>query len=164
MPTPIQVSALLRPTGASPGIGSSGTSSQAATIGEHARAAGDRQHDEPDAEDDRVDVEVAPEATGDAAEDAVGRGAREAAGSPGRRAGGGRRGRLLLRALRTGLERVAGGHGLGRPGHGLVGSGSGRAAWGEWTFGAVPLGRGADAQQLTHERLRAYRESPLAVP
>ena len=71
-----------------------------------------RQHDEADAEDDRVDVEVAAETAGDAAEDAVGRGAREPArrGAAAAAGGGGRR--VLLRGLRTGLERVAGGHGL----------------------------------------------------
>ena len=47
-------------------------------VGEQAGAAGQREHDEPDAEDDRVDVEVAAEPAGHAAEHLVGGGAGEA--------------------------------------------------------------------------------------
>ena len=77
-----EVSARLRPAGASPGDRVGGDEQPGRGVGEQAGAAGERQHDEPDAEDDRVDVEVAPEAAGDAAEHPVGGGAGEAAGSP----------------------------------------------------------------------------------
>jgi hypothetical protein len=68
-------------------------------IAEDARAAGQRQHHEADAEDDRVDVEVAAEPAGHAAEHLVGGGAGQPARlRPGahRLRGGGRRVRLRL--------------------------------------------------------------------
>ena len=61
-------------------------------VGEHADAAGEGEHDEADAEQQRVDVEVAAEPGGDAADDGV----RAGAGQAPRRLGSGSLGRSLV--------------------------------------------------------------------
>ena len=78
---PAMVAARLRSAGASPGSGSGGHEDPGGEIGEHAGAARHREHDEADAEDDRVDVEVAAEAAGHAGDDLVGGGTGEPAGN-----------------------------------------------------------------------------------
>ena len=166
---PAIVAARLGPSGALAGHRVGRDEHPARDVGEHAGAAGQREHDEPDAEDDRVDVEVAAEPSGHAAEHLVGGGA----GQPPR----------LRPAVAIGSVGPVGcgsgcGSAPGRAAQGPAPSGSpevigssGFSGWSGWSGGVGASGMGRSCERggwtlcrLSHQRVRAYRECPLGVP